>query len=112
MEQTGASQVLESIVKPNLQSLTESVSSTTSQIYNEGLNAPVMQSTTEQASQVYNMTAVASGAVYQSVDDMSGGNMSAAVSKTAEAAKSGWANLSSYGSSWYSSMVGGTTNNQ
>lgn len=47
------------------------------------------------------MTAVASGAVYQSVDDMSGGNMSASYSKAAEVAASGWASLSSYGSSWF-----------
>lgn len=58
------------------------------------------------------MTAAASGVAYQSVDDISGGNMTAAVSKTTEAAKSGWASLSSYGSSWYNSMVGGSTNDQ
>lgn len=42
MEQTGATQVLESTVKPNLQYVSESVSSTTTQIYNEGLSAPVL----------------------------------------------------------------------
>jgi hypothetical protein len=51
------------------------------------------------------MTAAASKNAYDSVDAMTGGNVSSSLNLATEVAKSGWASMASYGSSWLSAAT-------
>lgn len=95
MESTGAKKILDDSVRPGLASMTEQISAKTTDLYNNGV--PVVK---ESASQIATLTVAASQSAYKNVDEMTGGQVSATVSKASEIMSKGVNSVWSYGSSW------------
>lgn len=81
-------------VQPGLQSVAES----TKQIYSQGLSAPAVVKTQQSVNEIAAKTAQLTSDAYSQVDSLTGGTVSAGVSKASSAASK----LASYGQSWIS----------
>ena len=79
IQSSGAQKILDKSVKPSLQSMTGTVSSTASDFYNNGV--PVVK---ESATQIASLTVAASATAYNKVDEIAGGSVSATVNKASE----------------------------
>lgn len=79
LQQSGVNEAYKNSVQPGLQTVTQSVTSTSSSLYNEGFNAPVIQQTQQSAAQIAAATAAATKSAYDSVDQLTGGNVSASL---------------------------------
>jgi hypothetical protein len=92
-------------LQPGIQRATLNVSQATSEIFEQGVEAPVIKRTTESVKQTVQVVGSAAKEVstnaYKKLDEFSGGNVSAVTQKATEAAWSSFNLVKGFGSSFF-----------
>lgn len=92
-------------LQPGLQRATLNVSLATSEIFEQGVDAPVIKRTTESVKQTVHVVGSAAKEAgtnaYNKIDEISGGNVSAVAQKATEAAWSSFNLVKGFGSSFF-----------